>query len=75
MSPHCPDEIKYRIVDKVTRHYQDKQRLVRLAHYDSLTGLANRRLFLETLTEILEGADKGKFRIEATGYRNGPAGP
>jgi diguanylate cyclase (GGDEF)-like protein len=46
------------LIRDVTRHYRDKERLVRLAHYDSLTGLANRRLFLETLTEALEDADR-----------------
>lgn len=46
------------LIRDVTRHYQDKQRLVRLAHYDSLTGLANRRLFLEILTELLEDAKR-----------------
>ena len=40
----------------VTRRTRDERRLVRLAHYDSLTGLANRRLFLETLTQTIEGA-------------------
>ncbi len=42
------------LVRDVTGEHQDERRLVRLAHYDSLTGLANRRLFLETLKKTLE---------------------
>jgi diguanylate cyclase (GGDEF)-like protein len=40
----------------ITDQYRDERRLVRLAHYDSLTGLANRRLFLERIRRILESA-------------------
>jgi diguanylate cyclase (GGDEF)-like protein len=43
------------IRDVTTRHVNEKK-LVRLAHYDSLTGLANRRLFLETLVQALDTA-------------------
>lgn len=46
------------LVRDVTGRYRDERRLVRLAHYDSLTGLPNRRLFLETLGKVLEGAGK-----------------
>jgi diguanylate cyclase (GGDEF)-like protein len=46
----------------VTRRTRDERRLVRLAHYDSLTGLANRRLFLETLTQTIEGARRAGER-------------
>ncbi len=45
------------LVRDVTGEHQDERRLVRLAHYDSLTGLANRRLFLETLKKTLETAN------------------
>jgi diguanylate cyclase (GGDEF)-like protein len=51
------------LIRDVTGHYRDKQRLVRLAHYDSLTGLANRRLFLESLTEILEDAGRDASHV------------
>lgn len=47
------------LVRDVTGEHQDERRLVRLAHYDSLTGLANRRLFLETLKKTLESAHDG----------------
>ncbi|MBW2723733.1 MAG: EAL domain-containing protein [Deltaproteobacteria bacterium] len=43
------------IRDVTTRHINEKK-LVRLAHYDSLTGLANRRLFLEMLVQALDAA-------------------
>ncbi|MBW2385433.1 MAG: EAL domain-containing protein [Deltaproteobacteria bacterium] len=42
------------LIRDVTDEHRDERRLVRLAHYDSLTGLANRRLFLETLKTTLE---------------------
>jgi diguanylate cyclase (GGDEF)-like protein len=38
----------------VTSEYRDERRLMRLAHYDSLTGLANRRLFLESLKNLVD---------------------
>lgn len=38
----------------VTKVFRDKRRLFRLAHHDSLTGLANRRLFLERLKRIVQ---------------------
>jgi diguanylate cyclase (GGDEF)-like protein len=46
------------LVRDVTSVYRNERRLVRLAHYDSLTGLANRRLFLETLARVLESASE-----------------
>ncbi len=50
------------LVRDVTGEHQDERRLVRLAHYDSLTGLANRRLFLETLKKTLENtSSSGEF--------------
>jgi len=43
--------------------YIDKQaRLDYLAYYDALTGLANRRLFLERLAQYLRAADAGKHK-------------
>jgi diguanylate cyclase (GGDEF)-like protein len=43
--------------------YIDKQeRLEYLAYYDALTGLANRRLFLERLAQYLRAADAGKHK-------------
>ncbi len=41
----------------VTSEHRSKKRLVALAHHDSLTGLANRRLFLERLKRIVEAED------------------
>jgi diguanylate cyclase (GGDEF)-like protein len=45
------------LVRDVTDRHRDERRLVRLAHYDSLTGLPNRRLFLETLAKVLQQAN------------------
>ena len=50
------------LVRDVTGSYRDERRLVKLAHYDSLTGLANRRLFLETLSKVLEDSARSSFR-------------
>jgi len=47
----------------ITRRTRDERRLVRLAHYDSLTGLANRRLFLETLGQAIEEARQASERV------------
>jgi diguanylate cyclase (GGDEF)-like protein len=44
------------VVRDVTGRRRDERRLFRLAHYDSLTGLANRRLFVEQLERSLERA-------------------
>jgi diguanylate cyclase (GGDEF)-like protein len=50
------------LVRDVTREHRDERRLVQLAHYDSLTGLANRRLFLQTLKKTLESAETSSRR-------------
>jgi diguanylate cyclase (GGDEF)-like protein len=44
------------LVRDITRQRRNEQSLIRLAHYDSLTGLPNRRLFLRTLKNELETA-------------------
>jgi diguanylate cyclase (GGDEF)-like protein len=44
----------------VSDRHRDERHLLRIAHYDSLTGLANRRLFIEQLERALrEGGDRG----------------
>lgn len=43
-------------VRDVTEQRKGQQRLVRLAHYDSLTGLGNRRLFVERLGAAISAA-------------------
>ena len=50
------------VVRDVTDAYRNKQHLERLAHYDSLTGLANRRLLLETLAKVLVSAKRNSHR-------------
>lgn len=49
----------YGMIHNVTKTKEAEQRLVRLAQYDSLTGLANRHQFNETLTRALEAAGSG----------------
>lgn len=43
------------ILRDVSEQRRDEQHLLRLAHYDSLTGLANRRLFVQQLERALKG--------------------
>ncbi len=42
---------------EITERKQTEARLLQLAHYDSLTGLPNRRLFQELLSKAMEQAD------------------
>jgi diguanylate cyclase (GGDEF)-like protein len=50
------------LLQNVTGEHINKRKLVQLAHYDSLTGLANRRLFLEKLKKTLESAGAASRR-------------
>ena len=62
------------LIRDVTTSYRDEKRLTQLANYDSLTGLANRRLFLQTLTRILaddSGAPGvGLLYIDLDGFKS-----
>jgi diguanylate cyclase (GGDEF)-like protein len=51
------------LVRDVTNDFLDERRLRRLAHYDSLTGLANRRLFLESLSRAMREADEQSHQV------------
>lgn len=56
-------------------HIDQRERLDRLASYDSLTGLANRRLLLERLTQFMRvAADNGRkfalFLIDLERFKN-----
>jgi diguanylate cyclase (GGDEF)-like protein/PAS domain S-box-containing protein len=44
-------------------HIDKDERLIYLAYYDELTGLANRGLFLERVGQYLRGAVSGRHRI------------
>ncbi len=44
-------------------HWNKSERLERLAYYDVLTGLANRTLFHERLTQLLAGAGRMRRRL------------
>ena len=46
------------VFSDITAIKQAEERLQRLAHYDALTGLANRTLFLERLEQALTQADR-----------------
>ncbi|MBW2420268.1 MAG: EAL domain-containing protein [Deltaproteobacteria bacterium] len=54
--PGSPDEIHALLVRDISKQYRDEKKLIRLAHYDSVTGLANRRLFLDQLKRDLAEA-------------------
>jgi len=59
----------------ITRQKKAEEMLRHQAFYDSLTGLANRRLFEETLTHALEVARRKKrpialFLIDLDGFKN-----
>ncbi len=63
------------VLRDVTDRTRDEKRLLHLAHYDSLTRLANRRLFLESLTRTLEDAQAdgslvGLFYIDLDGFKS-----
>ena len=45
------------LIRDVTSRHRNERRLVHLAHNDSLTGLANRRQFLDNLVQALEAAE------------------
>ena len=48
------------LVRDISKQYQDERKLIRLAHFDSLTGLPNRRLFLEKIqAELSDAARSG----------------
>jgi diguanylate cyclase (GGDEF)-like protein len=55
-SPGSRNALRGVLVRDITRQRHDKRNLIRLAHYDSLTGLANRRLFLKNLNRAIEAA-------------------
>jgi diguanylate cyclase (GGDEF)-like protein len=50
------------VLRDITGEHLDQRRLARLAHYDTLTGLANRRLFLERIRQILESTGTGSHQ-------------
>jgi diguanylate cyclase (GGDEF)-like protein len=62
------------VLRDVTSDHRHKRRLVQLAHHDSLTGLANRRLFLERLKKVVESDESqaGRaaiFYIDLDGFK------
>ncbi len=58
--PSAPRAIVLRDITGLRR---DEHRLLRLAHYDSLTGLANRRLFIDQLDAALEAAKATELEV------------
>ena len=56
----APGGLRGFLVRDITKQYQGERNLIRLAHYDSLTGLPNRRLFLEKIqSEIADASRTG----------------
>ena len=47
------------VVHDVTERKQTNERIAQLAHYDLLTGLANRRVFVEALDQTIARAGRG----------------
>lgn len=50
-------------VRDVTAQYRGERRLAQMAHYDSLTGLGNRRLFIDRLENAMAQATGSKSRL------------
>lgn len=58
------DTVNYvAVMQDVTRQRRDQERLKELALYDSLTGLANRRLFREKLSDLIRLAHRNQQRF------------
>lgn len=53
-----PARLRSLVIRDVTERRVGESKLMRLAHYDSLTGLANRRLFIDQLADALESSKK-----------------
>jgi diguanylate cyclase (GGDEF)-like protein/PAS domain S-box-containing protein len=53
------EQVTYAIVRDISERHKAKQELVRLAHFDSVTGLPNRVLFKQLLTQAIERATHG----------------
>lgn len=51
------------VISDISQQKAAERQLVRLARYDSLTGLANRSLLLEDLQQALEGAAEHQRRV------------
>ena len=51
------------VLRDVTDDHRHKRRLFQLAHHDSLTGLANRRLFLERLKKLVQSSEAPRDRL------------
>jgi len=57
-----PNDIDALLVRDISKQYRDEKNLIRFAHYDSLTGLANRRLFLDHLKrDLAEASQSGSI--------------
>jgi diguanylate cyclase (GGDEF)-like protein/PAS domain S-box-containing protein len=51
------------LVTNITPHHQAKQEIRQMAHFDSLTGLPNRQLFLERCDQALTRAGKDHSQV------------
>ena len=57
------DWIIVSVLRDITQRKEVERRLQHLAHYDTLTGLPNRRLFFDSLTKTLAHAAKGGWPV------------
>lgn len=62
------------VLTDVTRQKEAEEQLFRMAHYDQLTGLANRRLFDDRLGQAISSADRsgeciGLMLIDLDGFK------
>lgn len=51
------------LFDDITEQYENEQRLIKLANFDSLTGLANRTVFHDRLGHALHKANRSSDRL------------
>ena len=59
------------VIRDVSAHRDDREALYRLAHYDSLTGLANRNLLHDRIeTAIGEGASAALIIVDIDGFKD-----
>lgn len=47
----------------ITQRHADAEKIIRLTHYDALTGLPNRQLFIETLQAAIAGTMRGQTGV------------
>ena len=54
---NAPDNCFVTLTD-ITQHKQNEKRILRIAHYDDLTGLANRVMFMDRMVQFLSASKR-----------------